>query len=406
MKIAVINSVQYGSTGTIARKIAQQARERGHEVEVYVPGGRHNKEGAADVTIFGNRLSEDSHIVLSKITGLNGCYSIIATQKLISRIERFSPDIIHLHNLHNSYICLPLLFRYIKKRNIQVIWTLHDCWAFTGHCPYFTMVDCNRWKAGCHNCPSYHAYPSCIYDNSKLMWKLKKKWFTGVENLTIVTPSQWLANLVKQSFLKEYPVKVIHNGIDLSIFKPTPSNFREIHQIGSDKKILLGVAFGWGIRKGLDIFIELARRLNEEKYQIVLVGTDEQVDKQLPINIISIHRTQNKTELAEIYTASDLFIIPTREDNYPTVNMEAIACGTPVLTFRTGGSPEMIDDKTGIVVDTENIDSLVREIERICNEMPYTQEDCLRRATQFEAQRCFIEYLDLMEDMNKQRKTS
>lgn len=398
MRIAVINSVQYGSTGTIARKIAQQAREQGNEVEVYVPRGRHNREAAADVNLFGSQFSEDSHIILSKITGLNGCYSIIATQRLISCIERFSPDILHLHNLHNSYINLPLLFRYIKKRNIRVIWTLHDCWSFTGHCPYFTMAKCDKWRTGCHDCPNYHGYPESIFDNSEFMWKFKKKWFTEVENMTIVTPSQWLADLVKQSFLKEYPVKVIHNGIDLSVFKPTPSNFRESHQIGKDQKMLLGVAFGWGVRKGLDVFIELSRRLDGERYQIVLVGTDDIVDKQLPSNIISIHRTQNPTELAEIYTASDLFIIPTREDNYPTVNMEAIACGTPVLTFRTGGSPEMIDDKTGDSVNAEDIDTLVRKIEHICDKMPYTLGDCLNRAGEFDAQKCFERYVALMEN--------
>lgn len=219
--------------------------------------------------------------------------------------------------------------------------------------------------------------------------------------MTIITPSQWLADLVKQSFLKEYPVKVIHNGIDLSVFKPTPSDFREKHQIGEKKKILLGVAFGWGARKGLDISIELSKRLDPEKYQIVLVGTDAQVDKQLPSNIISVHRTQNQKELAEIYTAADVFVNPTREDNYPTVNMEAIACGTPVITFQTGGSPEMIDEKTGMAVDAGDISRLEEEIERICNEMPYSREDCLKRAKQFDAQICFERYVELMENITK-----
>lgn len=401
MRIAVINSVQYGSTGTIARKIAQQAREQGHEVEVYVPRGRHNRIAAADVNLFGNQFSEDSHIVLSKITGLNGCYSIIATQKLISRIQRFSPDVIHFHNLHNSYICIPLLFRYIKNSNIQVIWTLHDCWAFTGHCPHFTMVKCNKWQTGCCGCPSYYAYPSCVYDNSKLMWKLKKKWFTGVENLTIVTPSQWLSDLVKQSFLKEYPVKVIHNGIDLSIFKPTPSNFREKHKIGKEKKILLGVAFGWGVRKGLDIFIELSKRLDPEKYQIVLVGTDAQIDKQLPSNIISVHRTQNQTELAQIYTAADVFVNPTREEVLGLVNIEANGCGTPVITFNTGGSPECIDEKSGVVVPYGDIEAMEESIEFVCNNRTFSQEDCIAKAASFDQDKKYREYLELMEDINK-----
>ena len=213
--------------------------------------------------------------------------------------------------------------------------------------------------------------------------------------MTIVTPSEWLAGLVKQSFLKDYPVKVINNGINLSVFKPTESDFREKYGISADKKILLGVAFGWGVRKGLDVFIELYNRLSAEKYQIVLVGTDKKTDKQLPKGIISIHRTQNQTELAEIYSAADLFVNPTREDNYPTVNMEAIACGTPVLTFRTGGSPEMVTEKTGSVVDCDDIDSLEREIKRICETSPFNKEDCIESAKKFDENERFLEYVNL-----------
>ena len=216
--------------------------------------------------------------------------------------------------------------------------------------------------------------------------------------MTIVTPSQWLADLVKESFLKEYPVKVIHNGIDLEVFKPTSSDFRERYGIPAEKSVLLGVAFGWGVRKGLDVFVELARRLDPEKYQIVLVGTDEKTDKLLPENIISIHRTQNQTELAEIYTAADLFVNPTREENYPTVNMESIACGTPVLTFRTGGSPEILTEKTGSVVPCDDIDALEQEIRRICIEKPFSQADCLEHAKSFDMHQRFEEYVKLYEE--------
>jgi glycosyltransferase involved in cell wall biosynthesis len=229
------------------------------------------------------------------------------------------------------------------------------------------------------------------------MWRLKKKWFTGVEDMTIVTPSQWLAGLVKESILKDYTVKVIHNGIDLSIFKSMPNNFREKYGIPENKKILLGVAFGWGIRKGLDVFLELEKRLDPHKYQIVLVGTDDKVDKQLPAGIISIHRTQNQQELAEIYTAADLFVNPTREENYPTVNMESLACGTPVLTFRTGGSPEILDENTGAVVDCDDIDALEQEIVRICDKKPHSMEACLTRAKSFDMNERFEEYIKLYE---------
>ena len=212
-------------------------------------------------------------------------------------------------------------------------------------------------------------------------------------DLTIITPSQWLADLVRQSFLQDYPVKVIHNGIDLSVFQPTPGNFREKYRISPDKFILLGVAFDWGARKGLDVFVDLAKRLPSERFQIVLVGTDASVNKILPGNLISIHRTQNQRELAEIYTAADLFVNPTREDNYPTVNMEAIACGTPVLTFRTGGSPEIVNTATGVVVECDDVNTLEKEILRIQKAKPFSTQVCLECAAQFDEQLRFEEYL-------------
>jgi len=220
--------------------------------------------------------------------------------------------------------------------------------------------------------------------------------FTGIKNMTIVTPSRWLAGLAKESFLGEYPIKTINNGIDLSVFKPTESDFRQKYGC-KNKKVLLGVSFAWGVRKGLDVLIKLSERLDPDKYQIVLVGTDENVDKQLPDGIISIHSTHNQKELAEIYSAADLFVNPTREENYPTVNMESIACGTPVLTFRTGGSPEIVDERSGYVVDCDDIDDMEREIVRICEEMPYTLDTCLERAKSFDMHERFKEYVELYE---------
>ena len=219
--------------------------------------------------------------------------------------------------------------------------------------------------------------------------------------MTIVTPSEWLASLVKESYLKDYPVKVINNGIDLNIFKPTESDFIKKYAL-ENKYIVLGVAFGWGRRKGLDVFIELAKRLDEEKYKIVLAGTDDNVDKLLPDNIISIHRTQNQTELAEIYTAADVFANPTREENYPTVNMEALACGTPVVTFNTGGSPEMLDETCGAAVAKDDNDAMYNEIIRICEKKPYSMEACIKKAKGFDKNEKFGEYIRLYEVLNEQ----
>lgn len=382
-------------------QIAETARKKGNEVKTFstVPFDKSEKSMTKlpdDHFVFGTVKENGFHYYVGSLLGRNGCFSHHGTRQLINMLKEFQPNIIHLHNLHKFCINLPMLFRYIKKSNSSVVWTLHDCWAFTGQCPYFTMVKCDKWKTGCHHCPQTGVYPKSKIDNSKQMYALKKQWFTGIENMTIVTPSQWLADLVKQSFLKEYPVKVINNGIDLHIFQPTPSDFRERNGIAKDKHLLLGVAFGWGARKGLDVFIELAKRL-DSSYQIVLVGTDDRVDTQLPANILSIHKTQNQKELAEIYTAADLLVNPTREENYPTVNMESIACGTPVLSFRTGGSPEILDETCGSVVECDDLDAMEREIRRICADRPYSLEACLERAKIFDMNMKFEEYVRLYE---------
>lgn len=298
-----------------------------------------------------------------------------------------------MHNLHCLNVNYGMLFKYIKNRNIKAIWTLHDCWAFTGQCPYFTMVKCEKWKSGCHDCVQFRQYPAAYVDRTKRMYKLKRKWFTGIEKMTVVTPSKWLAELAKESYLNCYPIKVINNGIDLNIFKPTESGFREKYKC-VEKFILLGVAFGWSRRKGLDVFIELAKQL-KDNYQIVLIGTDDNVDKQLPRNIISIHKTNNQKELAEIYTSADLFVNPTREENFPTVNIEALACGTPVVTFNTGGSAEIIDDTCGRTVECDDIKSLILTIEDIYISRPYTQEQCVKRASNYDMNKKFMEYIEL-----------
>ena len=384
MRIVQINGGAKGSTGKIRMGIADIARTQGHEVMCASPITTTNRDAGEDCGYYriGTFNSRRVNVALARITGFNGCFAWFETYKLLKKIDEFQPDIIHLHNLHDSYINLPMLFSYIKKHDIPVVWTLHDCWAFTGHCPHFTIAKCDKWKTGCHGCKQYKDYPASIFDNSKLMWKLKKKWFTGVKNMTIVTPSKWLAGLVEESYLNEYPVQVINNGIDLNVFKPRPSDFRDQYRIPLEKRIVLGVSFAWGHRKGLDCFIEMAKKLDSQ-YQIVLVGTDDKIDKILPENIISIHRTQNQKELAEIYTAADVFAMPTREENFPTVNLEALACGTPVVTFDTGGSSETLDSETGIVVPTNSVKEMIDAIDFVCNNDQYTSNGCRKRSENF-----------------------
>lgn len=406
MKIRVvsINLANIGSTGKIVeniRKIAQQ-----DDIEVYIaypPSDACNPKKDHDI-IIGSKVGRYKSYQMAYYTGFNGCFSIFATLRFIQRLQKIRPDVIHLHNLHHSYINLPLLFGYIKKNAIPVVWTLHDCWAFTGQCPYFAMVKCNKWKSGCYECPSYTEYPESAVDRTSLMWKLKKKWFNGVQHMVIVTPSKWLANLVKESYLKDYPIKVINNGIDLSLFRPVQSNYRKEHNIAIDKYIVLGVAFGWGIRKGLDIFAELEKRLDPDIYQIVLVGTDGEVDKKLPPNIRTIHRTQNQQELVEIYTMADVFVNPTREDNFPTVNIESLACGTPVITFDTGGSPEILDNFCGKIVGVDDVDSMVREIEKQRKDKLLTSKNCIERSYCFSDTEKYMEYVEMYKKMAKKKE--
>lgn len=395
MRIVQINGGAKGSTGKIMMGIAEVARAQGHEVMCASPITTTNRDAGEDCGYYriGTFNSRRLNVALARITGFNGCFAWFETYKLLKKIDEFKPDIIHLHNLHDSYINLPMLFSYIKKHNVPTVWTLHDCWAFTGQCPHFTIAKCNKWKVGCHNCPQYKEYPASLYDNTKKMWQLKKKWFTGVKNMTIVTPSEWLAGLARESYLKQYPIEVINNGIDLNVFKPTHSNFRKQYGIPGDKYIVLGVSFAWGYRKGLDCFVEMAEKL-DERYQIVLVGTDDEIDKNLPQSIISIHRTQNQKELAEIYSAADVFAMPTREENYPTVNMEAIACGTPVVTFDTGGCAETVDTSTGIIVSVNEIDKLIEAIDVISQEQ-INPEVYKKKVRNYSQDLKYMEYLEL-----------
>lgn len=294
MRIAIVNMLHTGSTGRIMFEIAKCARAADHEVNTYSP--RLYQSGKSDPLpsiehhfYFGSPIEHRFHVLLAKGTGFHGCFSWFATRELLKYLDDFCPDVIHLHNLHNWTIDIKTLFAYIKKQNIKAVWTLHDCWAITGRCAYFTMAACERWKTGCHHCPSMESYPSAYKDECKALWKRKKKWFAGIADMVIVTPSQWLADAVKQSYLSEYPIKVINNGIDLNVFCKQSGQARNQYGISDEEHLVLGVAFDWGKRKGLDVFMRLAEQL-DETYKIFLVGTDDAVDAQIPKNIVSIHR--------------------------------------------------------------------------------------------------------------------
>lgn len=399
MRVFHINAVPYGSTGRIMFQIMDLLQQQGH-TSLSTTGFTWVKAGREDHFITSGLITKTLHMRLAQATGMMGCFSVGATLKLLHRIKKFKPDVIHVHNLHTWFVNLPMLFRFFRKENIPVVWTFHDCWAMTGHCAYFSMAECQKWKTGCHHCTQKQEYPRTLVDNTPWMWRQKKKWFTGVKNLTVVTPSRWLAGLVRESFLKEMDVRVINNGIDPTVFRPQESDFRKKYHC-ENQFLLLGVSYDWCHRKGMDVFLELEKRL-DSGFRIVLVGTNEEIDRELPESIISIHRTADARELAQIYSAADLFVNPTREENYPTVNMESLSCGTPVLTFRTGGSPEMLDDTCGCVVDCGDTDAMEREILRIAQQRPYSEEACLRRAEDFCATDRFREYIRLYEELAAQ----
>ena len=393
MRVVQINGGVFGSTGKIMFGIADALIKSGNETLCFSPVTTTNRNNQPDKKYIkiGSFQSRRFNVLLGRITGFEGCFAYFATKRMLKKISEFKPDVIHLHTLHGSFVNLPLLFRYIKKNKIKAVWTLHDCWSFTGHCPHFVLQNCEKWKECCGKCPSYREYPQSLFDNSKKMHRLKRKWFSGIADCTVVTPSKWLADLAEKSFLSQYPVMVINNGINLSVFHPIQSDFRKNNGL-EDKIIILGVSFGWSNKKGLDVFISLAKELSED-YRIVLVGTDKNTDRVLPESIISIHRTQNQTELAQIYSAADVFVNPTREDNFPTVNIEALACGTPVITFDTGGSSEIIDDTSGASVPEGDIKAILQILSRVKNDNCFSADNCIKRAEKFSSKDKFEEYI-------------
>lgn len=343
MKVLFINAVcGIGSTGKICAELAEKYEKDGCEVKIAY--GRHayvpEKYKKYAVRI-GSDIDVNLHAVMTRLTDKHGLGSKKATKDFLKWAEAYSPDLLWLHNLHGYYINYEMLFAWIKSHpEMEVKWTLHDCWAFTGHCSHFTFVKCNQWKSKCEKCVQKNRYPASLTDGCKNNFKRKKSSFTGIKNMTVITPSKWLSDLIKESFLKEYPIEVVYNTINTDIFKPMPSDFRERYSL-QNKKIILGVASTWDDRKGLYDFYKLSE-IVDESYAIVLVGLNDKQLKELPKKIIGIKHTNGQKELAEIYTAADIFINLTYEDTYPTVNLEAQACGTPVLTYATGGSPETL----------------------------------------------------------------
>ncbi len=359
MRILLINSVcGIRSTGRICLELAKNYENEGHEVKIAYGREKVPQDAEKYAIRIGTDFDVKLHGLSSRLFDNSGFGSKNATKKFLKWASNYNPDVLWLHNLHGYYINIELLFNWIKSRNnMEVKWTLHDCWSFTGHCCHFTVVKCDKWKTQCYNCVQKERYPqSWGFDRSLSNYKKKRELFTGVSRMELITPSRWLADLVKQSFLKDYPVKVVYNTIDRSHFKPTPSEFRKKYKIDKSKKIVLGVASSWTDRKGFGDFMELCTMLNDE-YVIVMVGLTKKQIETLPKQIIGILRTNSEDELAAIYTAADFFVNPSKEETFGMTTLESLACGTQAIVYKNTACEEVINEFGGVAIQpgAENI---------------------------------------------------
>lgn len=392
------------STGRIMQEIGELAMQNGWECHIAYSKGRDGiRECRSDIVPVGNKWSTAWHGIETRLFDRHGLASSHATRQFVRKIEEIRPDVVHIHNIHGYFLNYQILFDYLSKAGIPVVWTVHDCWLYTGHCYYYSFAGCDRWQTGCHHCPQKKEFPTSLFcDRSRRNFEDKKAAFTSMplDRMIIVPVSEWIRNEMRRSFLSAYPFRVIHNGINTDIF-----NIYDDRQVRTafglgDRHILLGVASIWSREKGLDDFIRMAGMLNEDEV-VVLVGIKPEDRKRLPDNVVGIARTENIRQLAELYAAADVFVNPTWQDNYPTVNMEAIACGTPVVTYRTGGSVEVITPATGMIVEQGNLNELLKSIREIESKGKASyQEACRKYALlNFKKEDRYMEYLRLYEEL-------
>lgn len=393
------------STGRIMQEIADLVQENGWESYLAYSKGRDGlRISTSQVVPVGDLWSVAWHGVMTRLFDRHGLASQKATERFIQRIREIAPDVIHIHNIHGYFLNYPMLFDFLSKSNIPVVWTVHDCWLYTGHCYYYDYAGCDKWQSGCGNCPQRRKFPaSWFYDRSARNWLDKQKAFTSIpRNRLLFAPvSKWLKSEMEKSFLKDYECRVVHNGIDTHVFALSEDTDRVKKQFGLvGKHIILGVASIWSEEKGLKDFCKLSSLLSEDKV-IVLVGVTKKQKSFLNDKMIGIERTENISQMAQLYAAADVFVNPTWQDNFPTVNMEAISCGTPVITYRTGGSVEVITEKTGVIVEQGDVKQLAQEINKIVLlGKTYFQGSCREYAiNNFSKESKYKFYLKIYEEM-------
>ncbi len=404
MNVLQINSViNTGSTGRICEEIGNMLISQGNKS--YIAFGRQEKFSNLTKIKIGNILDNIVHLISTRLFDNHGFASINATKKLIRKIKAISPDIIHIHNLHGYYINIEILFKFLQKENIPVVWTLHDCWAFTGHCSHFSFVGCEKWKTQCYNCPQTKEYPKSFFlDNSKKNFLIKKEYFTSLNNLTIVTVSDWLKSVAQQSYLSKYFVKRIYNGVDTSIFVPLDNNSLSKNKHISGKFVMLGVASVWSKRKGLNDYLSLSKLLHNDEV-IVLIGLKKNIISKLPSNIIGIEKTENIFNLVEWYSISDVVLNLSVEETFGLTTVEGFACGTPSIVYNTTASPELITPKTGYIVERdESLKPLRGAIDNIkIRGKSFYKEACRKRSLEFfDKNNRYKEYLNLYQQLLKE----
>ena len=365
MKYLFINSVAgYGSTGRIAADKCRELMAQGHTCVLAY--GRMNVNCADIPTVqIGSGLDTKCHFLRGRLLDDHGFGSRKATRRFLEWVRTYDPDVIWLHNIHGYYIHIGELFAYLRTCGKRIVWTLHDCWAFTGHCAYFDFVRCDRWKTGCHHCPQKHSYPASVFlDNSRKNFERKKALFTGISNVILTVPSCWLEQRVKQSFLKDYPVEVVYNTVNREIFKPTPGDFRQKYGL-TDKTVILGVASVWDARKGLGDFIELSGML-DDSFRIVLIGLTPKQIASLPGAILGLPRTDSPGQLAQAYTAADVYVNPSTEETFGMTAMEARCCGTEAVVYTDTACEEIVNRFGGIAVPrgAENLRKAILKLTR------------------------------------------